>query len=62
MSGGSGPIWAFSHHLGVPVAMIGISYPGSSVHAPNEHVRLDLFASGTRWMAHTVDRLGELPG
>ena len=61
MSGGSGPIWAFTHHLGVPVAMIGISYPGSSVHAPNEHVRLDLFTSGTRWMAHTVDRLLELP-
>jgi acetylornithine deacetylase/succinyl-diaminopimelate desuccinylase-like protein len=60
MSGGSGPIWAFTHHLGVPVAMVGISYPGSSVHAPNEHVRLDLFDRGTRWMAHTVDRLGEL--
>jgi acetylornithine deacetylase/succinyl-diaminopimelate desuccinylase-like protein len=62
MSGGSGPIWAFTHHLGVPVAMIGISYPGSSVHAPNEHVRLDLFGQGTRWMAHTLDRLGEIAG
>ncbi len=54
ISGGSGPVHAFIAHLGVPVAMAGISYPGSRIHAPNENVVIDNFAKGIKHTAHII--------
>lgn len=43
----SGPMYPFVHHLGVPVVGIGCGYPGSRIHAPNEHLRWRDFELGT---------------
>lgn len=50
-SGGSGPMDSFVRHLGVPVANVGIGYPDSAAHAPNENVRIDDFINGIRQTA-----------
>jgi acetylornithine deacetylase/succinyl-diaminopimelate desuccinylase-like protein len=56
LMGGSGPIAPFRDYLQVPVATLGISHPGSLVHAPNENIRVDEFLRGTKHMAHLVLR------
>ena len=33
---------AFIHELDLHVATVGLGYPGSNVHVPNENIRLDL--------------------
>ena len=46
-SPGSGPIHPFVVGLGLPVVGLGCGYPGSGIHAPNEHLRLVDFERGT---------------
>jgi len=58
MTGGSGPYHAFIHHLGVPIATVGIGYPGMQMHGPNEHFRLQDFVAGTRHTARVLARFG----
>jgi acetylornithine deacetylase/succinyl-diaminopimelate desuccinylase-like protein len=41
--GGSGPNQVFAETLNIPIVTAGCGYPGGNTHAPNEHVRLDLF-------------------
>ncbi len=48
-SGGSGPVHPFLHHVGVPVAMMGIGNLGGRVHAPNENILRRDFVSGVRF-------------
>jgi acetylornithine deacetylase/succinyl-diaminopimelate desuccinylase-like protein len=55
--GGSGPMWWFTGYLGLPVTSPGIEYPGVRVHAPNEHIRLDDFTNGTRWLAYLLQTI-----
>jgi acetylornithine deacetylase/succinyl-diaminopimelate desuccinylase-like protein len=57
--GGSGPFHAFRHYLEVPIATLGIGYPESRAHAPNENIRISNFILGTRHMAHLVERWGK---
>lgn len=59
MVGGSGPGYAFAHYLGVPIATAGLGYPGSNAHAPNEHIRLDLYAKHARHMARVIAAFAE---
>lgn len=59
MSGGSGPVHAFIAHLGVPVAMAGISHPGGRVHAPNENVVIDNFVKGVKHTARIIVNFAE---
>ncbi len=59
MIGASGPAYLFVHELGLPMATVGIAYPGSRIHAPNENVRLDLFEKGARHMARVLGRMAE---
>lgn len=59
-SGGSGPMDSFVRHLGVPIANVGIGYPNSGAHAPNEHVRMIDFARGIKQTARVMLRMGEL--
>lgn len=54
--GGSGPMHPFREYLGVPIVTLGISYPESLVHAPNENITEENFVLGTRHMAHLVAR------
>jgi acetylornithine deacetylase/succinyl-diaminopimelate desuccinylase-like protein len=55
MTGGSSPTYAFSGPLGIPVVTAGVGYPGSKVHAPDEHVRLDHFLLAARHIARILD-------
>ncbi len=42
------------HLFKPPKIAIGCAYPFVRQHSPNEHLRVDLFAKGTRWVAETV--------
>ncbi|TFU18009.1 M20/M25/M40 family metallo-hydrolase [Thermus tengchongensis] len=44
---GSGPMHPFLHHLKAPAVGLGVGYPGSRVHSPNEHIRIQDFERGT---------------
>lgn len=59
LTGGSGPNYAFSHHLHVPIVSSGIGYPGSKAHAPNENIRLDLYVKGARHIARILKEFGK---
>lgn len=59
MNGGSGPNHAFIHHLHVPVVTMGMGYPGSQVHAPNENIRLDLYVKTARHAARVVKEFAD---
>ena len=54
MIGGSGPSYPFVHDLGLPVATMGLGYPDTHAHAPNENIRLDLYLKHARHMARVV--------
>jgi len=58
MSGGSGPNYPFVHTLKLPVVASGVGYPGSAIHAPNEHVRVEDFRNGIRHTAYIVEAFG----
>ncbi len=58
LSGVSGPIHPFAVGLGLPIVTCGIGYPGSHVHAPNEHIRLSNLLLGSR---HAARFLAALP-
>ena len=55
---GSGPMHPFVKHLGAPIAGLGIGYPGSRIHGPDEHIRLQDLHGGIA----TLTRLFELYG
>ncbi len=54
---GSGPMHSFTDTLGLPTALIGVMYPGSSPHAPNEHIRLADFILGAKHIAAVLQRM-----
>jgi acetylornithine deacetylase/succinyl-diaminopimelate desuccinylase-like protein len=58
MSGGSGPNYPFVHTLKLPVVASGVGYPGCSIHAPNEHIRIEDFIQGIRHTAYLVEAFG----
>ena len=51
-SAGTGPMYLFD----APCVAIGGGSAFSHAHAPNENLRLDLFAKGMKWVAATVER------
>ena len=55
--GGSGPMYSFTKTLGLPTALIGVMYPGSGPHAPNEHIRLADFILGAKHIAAAMERM-----
>ncbi|HVB65800.1 MAG TPA: peptidase M20, partial [Nitrolancea sp.] len=59
-SGGSGPMDPFVRVLNVPIANVGIGYPDSGAHSPNEHIRIDDFIRGVKQTAHVFARMAEL--
>ncbi|RIH86714.1 Succinyl-diaminopimelate desuccinylase [Calidithermus terrae] len=59
-SGGSGPMYPFTHHLGAPVVSIGISYPGSRVHSPNENIRIADFERGVAAIKRALEKFAGL--
>jgi len=55
MIGGSGPNHAFIHELGVPVATAGLGHPDTRAHAPDENIRIDLYARHAKHVARLLD-------
>jgi acetylornithine deacetylase/succinyl-diaminopimelate desuccinylase-like protein len=58
MIGGSGPNHAFIHELNVPVVCAGLGHPGTQAHAPNENLRVDLYAKHAKHMARVMVEFG----
>jgi acetylornithine deacetylase/succinyl-diaminopimelate desuccinylase-like protein len=54
---GSGPMYSFTDTLGLPTALIGVMYPGSGPHAPDEHIRLSDFILGAKHIAAVLERM-----
>lgn len=56
LSPGSGPMWSLSSFIGgVPVVCAGIGHSDSRVHSPNEHVILDHYYRGMRYVGALID-------
>jgi acetylornithine deacetylase/succinyl-diaminopimelate desuccinylase-like protein len=45
--------------LGLPTADIGIGYPETRIHAPDENIRVEDFRNGTKGIAALLGRFGE---
>ncbi|MCH7475980.1 MAG: hypothetical protein IIA27_15115 [Gemmatimonadetes bacterium] len=43
---GTGPLYPFVATLGLPTADIGIGYPDTRIHAPDENIRIEDFRNG----------------
>lgn len=56
-SAGTGPAHPFRAVLGVPFASAGCGYPGSRVHAPDEHIRITDFDRGRLHSALVAARM-----
>jgi acetylornithine deacetylase/succinyl-diaminopimelate desuccinylase-like protein len=54
---GSGPMYSFTDTLGLPTALIGVSYAGSCPHAPDEHIRIADFILGAKHIAAIIERM-----
>jgi len=56
---GTGPLYPFVATLGLPTADIGIGYPDTRIHAPDENIRVEDFRNGTKAVAALLQRFGE---
>ncbi len=53
---GSGPMWSLSSFIGgVPVVCAGIAHADNRVHSPNEHIILQNYYDGTRYVGRLFD-------
>ncbi len=57
--GGTGPLYPFVATLGLPTADIGIGYPDTRIHAPDENIRIEDFRNGTKAIAALLQRFAE---
>jgi acetylornithine deacetylase/succinyl-diaminopimelate desuccinylase-like protein len=55
MIGGSGPNAIIQKAIKVPIALVGVGYPGAQVHAPNENLRLDLYLKGAQHVTRILE-------
>ena len=55
---GTGPVHILCGQFGVPVITAGVGYAGSSIHAPDEHIRVADFVAGTQYIAALLEELG----
>lgn len=54
LTGGSGPNYPFINLLNLPVVTLGLGYPGTQAHAPNENARLDLYLKHAKHVARIL--------
>ena len=57
---GSGPMYSFTDTLGLPTVLIGVMYPDSRPHAPDEHIRLADFILGAKHIAAVINKMSEI--
>lgn len=50
-SPGTGPMYELAEKFGIAAVSVGVDYPGSNAHAPNENVVIDNFVRGIKHMA-----------
>jgi acetylornithine deacetylase/succinyl-diaminopimelate desuccinylase-like protein len=53
-------MYPFTNVIGAPVLGLGIGYPGSKIHSPNEHIVLHHFESGIRVIKRAMERFAGL--
>ena len=53
---GSGPMYPFTNVIGAPVLGLGIGYPGSKIHSPNEHIVIGHLESGIRVIKRALEK------
>jgi acetylornithine deacetylase/succinyl-diaminopimelate desuccinylase-like protein len=51
---GSGPMYPLSNMLGIPSVLAGITHTDSRAHAPNEHIRLQEYWLGQKFMGELI--------
>jgi acetylornithine deacetylase/succinyl-diaminopimelate desuccinylase-like protein len=56
---GTGPLYPFVATLGLPTADIGIGYPETRVHAPDENIRVEDFRLGAKAIAAVLGRFAQ---
>ena len=54
---GSGPMYPFGAHLGVPIASSGASNPDSRAHAPNENIKVEDFVLAAKHVAIIMEMM-----
>lgn len=59
MSGGSGPNFIVQEALQVPIVSLGIGYPGSAAHSPNENIRLNDYLRSAKHLVRVLNAMGE---
>jgi acetylornithine deacetylase/succinyl-diaminopimelate desuccinylase-like protein len=57
MMSGTGPVHILCGQFGVPVVTAGVGYAGSRVHAPDEHIHIADFVTGTCYIAALLEEL-----
>lgn len=57
-SAGSGPMYQLCQAYGIPAVSLGIGWPQSNAHAPNESVRLVDFVEGIKVIGRLIERFG----
>lgn len=55
---GSGPMHPFVHYLKAPVVGVGIGYPGSRIHSPNENIRIEDLENGIVAVKRLMEKFG----
>jgi len=54
-SSGTGPMYLFTRDLKAPCICVGVGYPYTRAHSPNENIRIQDFVKGTKWLARTIN-------
>lgn len=55
---GTGPMYDFVETLGLPTACIGVGYPDTRAHAPDENIRVDDYVRNAKAVARLLETLG----
>lgn len=56
ISAGSGPMYTLCQQFGIPSITSGCGYPGSQIHAPNEHIFVEDYWKSMKHVALIIDR------
>ncbi|HAF61422.1 MAG TPA: peptidase M20 [Anaerolineaceae bacterium] len=59
MTGGSGPNFIVQDALHIPIASLGVGYPGSGAHSPNENIRLGDYLKSAKHLVRVLKELGK---
>jgi acetylornithine deacetylase/succinyl-diaminopimelate desuccinylase-like protein len=59
ITGGSGPNFIVQEALHIPIASLGVGYPGSGAHSPNENIRLHDYVRSAKHLVRVLTAMGE---